>query len=446
MKGLPNWLKGLLGLAAPAALGLALAWLLRAALPQETAAPTPATFTPLPPVEATAALPIEAPDATPTGEMTKPPPGPTEAKPGPTSRPAVTVTLPVTTPTPIPATAGTIVYKVREPQYGRDVLYALPVDKRGNPTGPPQQIPGTPWGADYVGELYPSPDDRHIAIDVWVETGSGILILDVENEEIAPLIQEYNDEAPGVPGGFLAWHPDGQQVLYEAQGVAVWLVNIHTGQYVSLAEDIDATMGKPDGGDISPDGERVIFSASGGSGEPARVWKVDVDGTNLHPLFDLDDRRRVTGIKWSPDGSRVAYRESGVLYIMDGDGGNRQRLCSVATEQGFPFAWSPDGRIIAFVGSEPASPGDGPPEASGGGPLSGNVYLVDVATGEERVLIPNTTEGNIDPAWSPDGSRLMFVSTQTGATEVWAVNVDGTGLRQVTHDGAEKRYPVWLPR
>lgn len=70
-----------------------------------------------------------------------------------------------------------------------------------------------------------------------------------------------------------------------------------------------------------------------------------------------------------------------------------------------------------------------------------NIHLVDVATGQERRLLPDT--GNIDPAWSPDGKQIAFASTRTGNSEIWVVNVDGTNLRQVTNAGQRIRYPYW---
>jgi len=71
-------------------------------------------------------------------------------------------------------------------------------------------------------------------------------------------------------------------------------------------------------------------------------------------------------------------------------------------------------------------------------------YLVDVTTGE-RTVFHEMPRG----AWlydvSLDGSRLAFVADTTGSNQVWVMNFDGSGLRQITHDAYEGTDPAWSP-
>ena len=52
---------------------------------------------------------------------------------------------------------------------------------------------------------------------------------------------------------------------------------------------------------------------------------------------------------------------------------------------------------------------------------------------------------NLDPAWSPDGGRIAFVSNRDGAYNVYLMNVDGSGRQKLTRDPAPDQHPVWSP-
>ncbi|NJN83135.1 MAG: hypothetical protein HC802_13180 [Caldilineaceae bacterium] len=70
--------------------------------------------------------------------------------------------------------------------------------------------------------------------------------------------------------------------------------------------------------------------------------------------------------------------------------------------------------------------------------------MIDVETGKERLLLNDHSTGHIDPAWSPDGTQIVFASTRSGTSEIWVVNVDGSNLRQISDTGESLvRYPFW---
>jgi TolB protein len=49
------------------------------------------------------------------------------------------------------------------------------------------------------------------------------------------------------------------------------------------------------------------------------------------------------------------------------------------------------------------------------------------------------------PVWSPDGSKMAFISSRTGSYQIWTMNADGTGQRQVTDGKRPYFYPSWSP-
>jgi Tol biopolymer transport system component/uncharacterized protein YjdB len=111
-------------------------------------------------------------------------------------------------------------------------------------------------------------------------------------------------------------------------------------------------------------------------------------------------------------------------------------------------AFSPDGSRIAFVSQR-----DGNPE----------IYVMN-ADGRGAARITNDPQGDGRPAFSADGQSLVFHSSRTaGKQQIWSVNLDGTGLTQLTKDSInlsptvspdgqtiayvslrDKNYDIWL--
>jgi hypothetical protein len=67
---------------------------------------------------------------------------------------------------------------------------------------------------------------------------------------------------------------------------------------------------------------------------------------------------------------------------------------------------------------------------------------------QETNLTPGPA-GELDPAWSPDGSRIAYSSTQSGQWRIWVMNQDGSGKTQLSPDPVERNYvdtsPAWSP-
>ena len=92
-------------------------------------------------------------------------------------------------------------------------------------------------------------------------------------------------------------------------------------------------------------------------------------------------------------------------------------------------AWSRDGRTIVFVSWR-----DG----------NGEVYAMDADGSGPRNLTQHPAK-DVRPAWSPDGRKIAFVSRRDGNSEVYVMNADGSGKRNLTRSRASEDYPTWSP-
>jgi Tol biopolymer transport system component len=127
-------------------------------------------------------------------------------------------------------------------------------------------------------------------------------------------------------------------------------------------------------------------------------------------------------VSWSPDGKALAFTllKGGRwdVYAMRADGSQVTRLTNQEDVMNFYTSWSPDGRRIAF-------------SARRGSEAKTDIYTIN-ADGTGGRQLTTDPAGDTTPAWSPDGRRIAFVSERDGLQQIYVMNSDGSAQTRLT--------------
>ncbi|MDF1504722.1 hypothetical protein PYV61_17320, partial [Roseisolibacter sp. H3M3-2] len=195
-------------------------------------------------------------------------------------------------------------------------------------------------------------------------------------------------------------------------------------------------------------------------------WKEAMQLKHLPRIAELDrarkfaqpllTQRRTGGIAdlyiapaLSPDGRQIAFISYGNflrgevfpdLYLADAQTGKRiKRLVKSTTNSDVEelrqlysqSSFSPDGKYLAYTAQRRGKD---------------VLYILDVAKRSTiRLIDVPQLEQVLSPSWSPDGRQIVMTGNVGGITDLYIVNADGTGLRQLTRDRFGDMQPSWSP-
>jgi len=208
----------------------------------------------------------------------------------------------------------------------------------------------------------------------------------------------------------------------------------------------DAGFERWEGVAVSPDGKQIVFSATPAGEEGSRLYLVDVDGSGLVELPQLDNDIQPA---WSPDGEWLAFHSSGNLAVMRPDGTD-ERLVQETSDQGPCYSdpqWSPDSQSILA----PVWPSQGCGQDTY--PRTVEFWIIPLeGDGEIASVASVTIEEGQECGWpfaffSPDGTQVAY---EDGACDAWLVNADGTGqptaLEGLPYEWSSRTFPQWYEK
>jgi Tol biopolymer transport system component len=219
---------------------------------------------------------------------------------------------------------------------------------------------------------------------------------------------------------------------------AVWNPYLGSGKYELFVSHIDGT-GRNNLGEgfrqpqLRQDGNLLVVN---GDGAPNYEHLVTMDPSG-------GDKRTVSNYaedsypSWSPDGAIVAYSSDswpdgltrlGIVNDMFGRQQDWIKIGATEIRGEYPF-WMADGRVVYsgcdFLGDQAAC----------------GLYWVGAGGGSYQRLTTHVSD------WAPAGSgtRVAFMSARDGNWEVYAINMDGSGLKRLTNNSAQDGLPTWSP-
>lgn len=235
-----------------------------------------------------------------------------------------------------------------------------------------------------------------------------------------------------------ALSPDGKQMVFisskELFSIDLFLADAETGEIKrkitesAVDPHMDSLGFVNSAGAWSADGRKFAYGAIRAGRPELSIY--DVEEREVSRRIRLPELGEITNVTWSPDGREITFSaiKNGMtdLFAAEVESKNVRQLTNDIFADIQP-AWSPDGRYIAFVTDRFTSDAD---ELSFG---EYRLALLDMRTDNIEPLRTFSTGKQINPQWSRDSGSVFFVADRDGISNIYRVAVAGGGVAQITN-------------
>ena len=226
--------------------------------------------------------------------------------------------------------------------------------------------------------------------------------------------------------------PDGQSAVYvvnDGSASEIYELDVSTGGSTQLT-DLQTSLGSPE---VSPDNQFISFHYLSENNN-LQLWMMNRDGSDPNEVYSESGKNAHDGT-WSPDGAQILFAlgraENNALYIMGFDG-REPRLLNASIDTRGRSDWSPGDLIVLDMGS----------------PFAHEVYLINANGNGLRQISPSGMNSQ-GASLSPDGKWIAFTAytnvadRDLNSCEIFTMRVDGTDIRQLTNNSYCDYQPRW---
>ncbi|MGB8981349.1 MAG: hypothetical protein WCC12_05705 [Anaerolineales bacterium] len=248
-----------------------------------------------------------------------------------------------------------------------------------------------------------SPDGKQLLFISDRNEQPGFYIMNADGSNVHLLI-DCDDCVTG------RWFPDGKQIAFVNKKGQICIIKADGANIKCIADQAREDYA------YSPDGKQIAFASSLGEG----IYVIDVTGANLRLLTEKKPSGSLDVLPdWSPDGKQIIFQRTLAqgnieIHIMNSDGSNERTILGQA---GRP-KWSPAGDLIAFKSR-----------------IDNALYLIN-SDGSKLRKIADLDPNDYSYIWSPNGTRIAFVSMSEGRNQIYVVEVNDSNLQRLTNNEA----------
>jgi len=279
-----------------------------------------------------------------------------------------------------------------------------------------------------------SPDGRRIAFTRGGRNAPGIYLVPALGGQERKILDARSLNFSYYLGGVLSWSPDGRLLAFAdwdaalpvLPGISVLDVETLKKRRLDAASPDCQRTWIPS---FSPDGKFLAVACTLSEGRE-RLFVMSATGGGGRPV--LAAPADLSGLAWTADGRFLVFTAEGDLWRVRAEGGEAEKLLAGRDAQ-LPTV-SLEGQRLAYTQQV----------------YNTNIWRLPLADATRASGLPerlvSSSRSQRHPAFSPDGSRLAFESTRSGALEIWMCAADGSDPVQLTSFGGPVTgSPQWSP-